>query len=136
MISCTSPPEQKLPPAPVNTIALISETFVSVRRLFSSARARNKSRSSAYDSNVSGFFLSGRFRVMTPTRPSWRHRKCCGLNSVMFADVLLQFAQQLRELVLLFDAHALEQPDDPLLVLARHAPELLLAFDGQLDPKH
>src|SRR5882762_2327669 len=115
MISCTSPPEQKLPPAPVRTMARTSSTLAS---------ARNKSRNSAYDSNVSGFLRSGRLSVMTPTRPSWRQRKCCGLKSVMFADVLLQVAEQIGELVLVLHAHAVEQCDDPLLVLARHAPKL------------
>src|SRR3569833_466401 len=127
MISCTSPPEQKFPSAPVNTRVLIASTR---------GNSLNRSRNSAYDSKVRGFFFSGRFRVMTPTRPSWRHRKCCGLNSIMFADVLLQIAHQVRELVLLFDAHAFEQADDPLLMLGRHAPELLLAVRGELDAKH
>ena len=57
MISCTSPPEQKLPPAPVSTMA---------RTSLASASARNRSRSSAYDSKVSGFLRSGRLSVMTP----------------------------------------------------------------------
>src|SRR5882757_1344187 len=115
MISCTSPPEQKLPPAPLNTIVRTSAAFT---------RSRNKSRNSAYDSNVSGFLRSGRLRVMTPTRPCWRQRKCCGWKSAMGAysasgpaDVLLQLAQQVGELVLVLHAHAIEQPDDPLLVL-------------------
>ena len=38
MISCTSPPEQKLPPAPENTTARTSRSYTS---------ARNRSRNSA-----------------------------------------------------------------------------------------
>ena len=48
----------------------------------------------------------------------------------------LQIAQQLGELILVLHAHAIEQSDDPLLVLTRHAPELFLAFRGQLHPKY
>ena len=58
MISCTSPPEQKLPPAPVTTTAL---TSVLARRPWNSVR------SSWYESKVSGFLRSGRFSVMVPT---------------------------------------------------------------------
>ena len=55
MISCTSPPEQKLSPAPAITTAFTSVAW----------RMRpNRSRSSAYDSKVSGFLRSGRFSVM------------------------------------------------------------------------
>ena len=51
MISCTSPPEQKLPPAPVSTTAL---TSVGVRAGRGTGRAARRS-----DSNVSGFLRSG-----------------------------------------------------------------------------
>ena len=54
MMSCTSPPEQKLPPLPVITTALTSSACAS---------ARNSSRNSAYESKVSGFLRSGRCRV-------------------------------------------------------------------------
>ena len=67
MISCTSPPEQKFPSAPCIITALTS---------WLSARERNRSRSSAYDANVSGFLRSGRLSVITPTPSSMRHRKC------------------------------------------------------------
>ena len=67
MISCTSPPEQKLPPAPVITSALT---------LFSFFRLPKKSRSSAYDSKVSEFLRSGRLSVITPTAPSVLHCEC------------------------------------------------------------
>ena len=71
MISCTSPPEQKLPPAPWMTTARTSSAALS---------RRNRSRSSAYESNVSGFLRSGRFSVITPTwrctaQPKWRGAK-------------------------------------------------------------
>ena len=58
MISCTSPPEQKLPPAPLSTSTLTSVEYFS---------ASNRLRSSQYESKVSGFLRSGRFRVMVPT---------------------------------------------------------------------
>ena len=61
MISCTSPPEQKLPPAPVMTTAFTS---------LAKCSARNRSRSSAYDWKVSGFLRSGRFSVTVPTPSS------------------------------------------------------------------
>ena len=61
MISCTSPPEQKLPPAPVSTTTLTS---------LASSSARNRSRSSAYESKVSGFLRSGRFKVIVATPAS------------------------------------------------------------------
>ena len=51
MISCTSPPDEKLPPFDARTTALMSSA---------AASARNVSRNSAYDSKVSGFFRSGR----------------------------------------------------------------------------
>ena len=68
MISCTSPPEQKLPPAPVTTTTFTSGAW---------RRRSNRSRSSAYESKVSGFLRSGRFSVMVPTPPSTAHWKCC-----------------------------------------------------------
>ena len=61
MISCTSPPEQKLPPAPVSTTALTSVLCSS---------ARNISRNSAYESKVKGFLRSGRFKVIVATPAS------------------------------------------------------------------
>jgi hypothetical protein len=64
MISCTSPPEQKFSPAPLTTTALIDRSAV---------RLRNRSRSSAYDSKVSGFLRSGRFSVTRPSGPSTDH---------------------------------------------------------------
>jgi hypothetical protein len=67
MISCTSPPEQKLPPAPVKTTL-----FTSVAK----TSWRNRSRSSAYDANVSGFLRSGRASVSVATRRSTRQPKC------------------------------------------------------------
>ena len=70
IISCTSPPEQKLPPAPVITTALIVLSYV---------KARKVSRSSAYDSNVSGFFFSGRLSVIVATLPAACHKKCCAI---------------------------------------------------------
>jgi hypothetical protein len=69
MISCTSPPEEKLPPSPVITTALTPVSLPS---------SRKRSRSSAYESNVSGFLRSGRLSVITPTLSSTRHRKCLG----------------------------------------------------------
>jgi hypothetical protein len=61
MISCTSPPEQKLSPAPATTTAFTSSAYLS---------RPNRSRSSAYESKVSGFLRSGRFRVTVAT-PAW-----------------------------------------------------------------
>ena len=61
MISSTSPPEQKFPPAPLSTSTLTSVEYF---------RASNRLRSSQYESKVSGFLRSGRFSVMVPT-PSW-----------------------------------------------------------------
>jgi hypothetical protein len=60
MISCTSPPEQKFPPSPVNTTALMSLACASLRK---------SAPNSAYASNVSGFFLSGRLSVIVATLP-------------------------------------------------------------------
>ena len=67
MISCTSPPEQKFSPAPASTTQRTSLAYCS---------RRNRSRSSAYDSKVSGFFFSGRLSVRVATRPVTDHRKC------------------------------------------------------------
>ena len=64
MISRTSPPELKLPPAPCSTIAFTSSAWRS---------CSNRSRNSAYEAKVSGFFRSGRCSVMTPTRPRSSH---------------------------------------------------------------
>ena len=61
MISCTSPPEQKLPPAPVSTTTFTSLAWFS---------ARNRLRNSAYESNVSGFLRSGRLKVTVATPAS------------------------------------------------------------------
>ena len=61
MISCTSPPELKLPPAPVTTTAFTS---------LACASARNRSRNSAYAANVSGFLRAGRSSVTVATLPS------------------------------------------------------------------
>jgi hypothetical protein len=61
MISCTSPPELKLPPAPVITTARTSLAWTS---------PRNRSRNSAYESNDNGFLRSGRSSVIVATRPS------------------------------------------------------------------
>ena len=69
MISCTSPPEQKLPPAPVSTTAFTSCAY---------CRPRNSSRSSAYESKVSGFLRSGRFRVSVATLSASEKPKCWG----------------------------------------------------------
>jgi hypothetical protein len=70
MISCTSPPLQKFPPAPVSTTARTSLTVW---------RRRKVSVSSRYDSSVSGFFRSGRSRVIVATRSAYSQRKCFGL---------------------------------------------------------
>jgi len=43
-----------------------------------------------------------------------------------------QLAQELGELILCFQAHAVESWDDPLLVLGRHAAELPLSLRRQL----
>ena len=69
MISRTSPPELKLPPAPVITTLRTSPARVS---------PRNRSRSSAYESNDSGFLRSGRSSVIVATLPSplASKRKC------------------------------------------------------------
>ena len=74
MISCTSPPEQKLSPAPVSTTALMSVLF---------CRARNQSRSSAYDSKVSGFLRSGRLSVTVATPSFTLSAKWLGRASAM-----------------------------------------------------
>ena len=70
MISWTSPPELKLPPAPAITTALTSLAYASPRK---------RSRSSAYDANVSGFLRSARSSVIVATLPSSlaSKRKCC-----------------------------------------------------------
>jgi hypothetical protein len=60
MISCTSPPEQKLPPAPRITTALTSLAD----------QAAKEVAQPAYESNVSGFFFSGRSSVIVATRAS------------------------------------------------------------------
>jgi hypothetical protein len=67
MISCTSPPEQKLSPAPRMTMAFTSAAY------FGSPK---RSRSSAYESKVNGFLRSGQSRPMRPTPPSTFRRKC------------------------------------------------------------
>jgi hypothetical protein len=56
--------EQKLSPAPLITTALTAR---------SPFKERNRSRSSAYDSNVSGFLRSGRFSTTRPSPPSTDH---------------------------------------------------------------
>ena len=71
MISCTSPPEQKFSPAPVTTTTLTSSA---------SLRRPKRSRSSAYASNVSGFFRSGRSRVTVPMPSATSHRTCFAEN--------------------------------------------------------
>jgi hypothetical protein len=70
MISWTSPPDEKFPPFDAKTTALTWS---------SAASARKVSRSSAYESNVSEFFHSGRRSEMTATRPSTRQLKCVGM---------------------------------------------------------
>ena len=70
MISCTSPPEQKLSPAPAITTACTSVAYLSWP---------NRSRSSAYESKVSGFLRSGRFSVMVATRVFHLPEKMTGL---------------------------------------------------------
>ena len=73
MMSCTSPPEQKSPPAPVSTTARTSST----------RRSRSKvSASSRYDSKVSGFFRSGRSSVTVATRPATDQPKLRGRISL------------------------------------------------------
>ncbi|MCY1382876.1 hypothetical protein D9M69_709420 [compost metagenome] len=75
MISCTSPPEQKLSPAPVSTTALMSVAF---------CRPMNQSRSSAYESKVSGFLRSGRLSVTVATPSSLTlSAKCAGAGVAM-----------------------------------------------------
>ena len=66
MISCTSPPEQKLSPAPAITTAFTSVAYLSWP---------NRSRSSAYESKVSGFLRSGRLSVMVATASFTCQRK-------------------------------------------------------------
>ena len=68
MISCTSPPEQKLSPAPARTTTLTSLAW---------RRRSNRSRSSAYESKVSGFLRSGRLSVIAATPSLSAHWKCC-----------------------------------------------------------
>ena len=68
MISCTSPPEQKLSPAPARTTTLTSLAW----------RSRsNRSRSSAYESKVSGFLRSGRLSVIVATPSLSAQATCC-----------------------------------------------------------
>ncbi len=69
MISCTSPPLQKLSPAPVTITVFTSLACTS---------ARKSVVSSAYDSKVSGFFRSGRSSVIVPTPRATRHWKWAG----------------------------------------------------------
>ena len=76
MISCTSPPEQKLSPAPITTTACTSVAYFS---------CPNRSRSSAYDSKVSGFLRSGRFSVTVATPSFTSHRKCCAVAGELLA---------------------------------------------------
>ena len=71
-------PEEKLPPFEATTTALMSS---------SEASPRNASRSSAYESNVSGFFRSGRASEMMATRPSTRQLKCVGCRSRMLVHL-------------------------------------------------
>ena len=98
---------------------------------FSFFRAQKKSRSSAYDSNVSGFFFSGRFSVMTPTLPSDSPLEVLRLaHDRTSTRVLLQLGEQLEQLVLLAARQAGEQLDHPLLVRARHLGEGLARRRG------
>src|SRR5258705_1643163 len=82
---------------------------------------------------------------MTPTLPSTFQRKCRAtwcfvvIRSPRLSvgrsprDVLLELAQELRQLFLSSNRHAIEQCDHPLFVLPRHAAELLPAGGGELD---
>ena len=74
MMSWTSPPEQKLPPAPVMTTARTAGACCSWRKVV---------RNSSYISSVSGFFRSGRSSVIVATRSLTCQRKWTGLMSVV-----------------------------------------------------
>src|SRR5580700_7838616 len=119
MISKTSPPEQKLSPAPVMTTA---RTSVARRR------SPKRSRNSAYDSKVSGFLRSGRFRVIVPTLPATDQPTCMigrpeGALSLIdngLRGVSLEFCEQAIQLHTLRLCERREDLDDPRLMAVGH----------------
>ena len=142
MISCTSPPEQKLSPAPVDHDRADVARVLQPRG--TDRAAPRRTRTSADSS------CSGRFSVSVATRPSTDHRKCCaGSRQVRDPwafivlrfrpsgtrdDVSLQRARAARPASALRRARQTgEHLDDPALVLRRHAREQRAPVARQLD---
>ena len=116
MISCTSPPEQKFPPAPVRT-TVFTDVFLLQTHERNPAALRT-------DSKVSGFFFCGRLSVIDADLAIDAPVEMLGLfHDSTSTAWLLQLGEQLEQLVLLAARQAGEQLDHPFLVRARHLGE-------------